>query len=292
MISFVLVTILIITMKIINFKDLFVNENSKCHLPPENSKIKIRHLIITRFMMEFPDRKKFKKIMFTEDYIKNSIRVMKKYLFPSLENQSCKDFIWILKIGNDADIDHIKSLLNFNKKFKSNYIYEKDLKNYVRDSSKGYDILITTRIDYDDRIYYNAVNDARKQIDINKPVFLHGYNKGLYYFEGLDKYSIFYDDNDKGFMSIFISLIVNLKKVNDTINVYDLGLHGLVKKNLLEIYKSYGIKEINYDPGFADISGNKFIWVRQSYSGSFFKNEHYPKRKKLFDFNLTEFYGK
>ena len=163
-------------------------------------------------------------------------------------------------------------------------IYEKDLKNYVRDSSKGYDILITTRIDYDDRIYYNAVNDARKQIDINKPVFLHGYNKGLYYFEGLDKYSIFYDDNDKGFMSIFISLIVNLKKVNDTINVYDLGLHSLVKKNLLEIYKSYGIKEINYDPGFGDMSERKFIWVRQNYSGSYYNNKKTPK-KEIFDFN-------
>ena len=166
-------------MNIINFKGLFVNENSKCYLPPENSKIKIRHLIITRFMMEFPDRKKFKKIMFTEDYIKNSIRVMKKYLFPSLENQSCKDFIWILEIGNDADIAHIKSLLNFNKKFKSNYIYEKDLKNYVRDSSKGYDILITTRIDYDDRIYYNAVNDARKQIDLINQYFYMDIIKGF-----------------------------------------------------------------------------------------------------------------
>ena len=42
-------------------------------------------------------------------YIKNGIRVLKKYLFPSLNAQSCKDFIWILTLGDDANMTYVKS---------------------------------------------------------------------------------------------------------------------------------------------------------------------------------------
>ena len=42
---------------------------------------------------------------------------MKKYLLNSLENQYCKNFVWILMLGNKADITHVKSLLNFNNVF-------------------------------------------------------------------------------------------------------------------------------------------------------------------------------
>lgn len=58
--------------------------------------------------------------------------------------------------------------------------------------NKGYNVLITTRIDYDDRIYYDAVNDVRKAINISKPLFLYGYNRGVYYFESDGKYYDYY----------------------------------------------------------------------------------------------------
>ena len=55
---------------------------------------------------------------------------MKKYLFPSLENQSCKNFIWILKLRDKDNIIYIKSLLNFTSIFEKDAIYEKDIRNY------------------------------------------------------------------------------------------------------------------------------------------------------------------
>ena len=48
---------------------------------------------------------------------------MKKYLFPSLENQSCRNFIWVLMFGDKAKIDFIKSLLDFDKSFNIIVIY-------------------------------------------------------------------------------------------------------------------------------------------------------------------------
>ena len=163
------------------------NPYEKCYLSPFISGIRIIHLIITRFMLDLIDKFGNKKI-YNEDYILNGIRVMKQYLLPSLDNQSCKNFIWILMLGNEANITYIKSLLNFNNSFDYDIIYEKNIKNYTRNLSKSYNVLITTRIDYDDKIYYDAVNDVRKAINPNKPILLYGYNSGVYYFEINGKY--------------------------------------------------------------------------------------------------------
>ena len=58
-------------------------------------------------MIEFVKINGFPKKIYTEEYILNGIRVMKRYLFPSLENQSCKQFIWILMLGNKANISYV-----------------------------------------------------------------------------------------------------------------------------------------------------------------------------------------
>lgn len=265
----------------------------KCYFSLDNSNMKIIHLIITRFIIEFYKIKEFSKKIYKEDYIQNGIRVMKKYLFPSLENQSCKNFIWILMLGNKANKTYIKSLLNFNNSFESEVIYQKDIKNYVRNLSKGFNVLITTRIDYDDRIYYDAVNDVRKAININRPLILYGYNRGVYYFESNGKYYDYYGNfKNQGTMSIFISLITVLNKVNDTYTIYDLGIHPHIRKNILKKYKSLGVKELNYEPAIFDNGGPKFVWVRQNYSGTYNLTRGIQKRLKINDFNLSKFYGK
>ena len=170
----------------------------------------------------------FKNKIYKEDYIQNGIRVMKKYLFPSLENQSCKNFIWILKLGDKANITYIKSLLNFTTVFEKDVIYQNDIRNYTRKITKGYDILITTRIDCDDRLYYDSVHDVIKAINIDKPMALYGYNRGAYYFESDNSYyDVTQEYKNQG--SIFASLIAILSKVNDTYNIFDLGTQQIIK---------------------------------------------------------------
>ena len=46
----------------------------------------------------------------------------------------------------------------------------------------GYNILIITLLDNDDRIYYDAVSDLRKVFNINILISIYGYNSGLHYF--------------------------------------------------------------------------------------------------------------
>lgn len=262
----------------------------KCYLSLVN--VRIIHLIITRFLIEFYHSNEFPKKLYAEEYIPNGIRVMKKYLLPSLENQSCKNFTWVLMLGNKANITYINSLANFNNSFESKIIYQKDIKYFVRNITKGFDALITTRIDYDDIIYYDAVNDVRKAINMNKPILLYGYNRGIYYFEKEGKFYDFYRTyKNEGCMSIFASLIIALNKVNDTYIVYDLITHTKIRKRLLEKYKSYGIKKLVYEPAIFDSGDPKFAWVRQKYSGSYIKNKM-KKQLIINNFNLNKFFGK
>ena len=106
------------------FDQKIINSNhyEKCYLPSENMNIKISHLIITRFLIEFFYENGFPEKLYKEDYIPNAIRVMKKYLFPSLENQSCKNFIWILMVGDKVNMTYIKSFFDFKNSFKKEII--------------------------------------------------------------------------------------------------------------------------------------------------------------------------
>ena len=143
----------------------------------------------------------------------NGIRVMKTYLFPSLKNQSCKEFKWVLMLGDEANMTYIKSLLDVKNSFESIMIYKKDIKYFIRNITKGYDILITTRIDYNDRIYYDSVDDVRKEINIYKPMIVYLYDSGLNYYEKDNTYYEFnYSYYNQGVMSIFVSLIVVIEE--------------------------------------------------------------------------------
>ena len=193
-------------------------------------------------------------------------------------------------LGNEANITYIKSFFSFNSSFETVIIYSKNIKNYIRNIAKGFDYLITTRIDYDDIIYYDAVNDVRKSININRPMFLYGYNRGLIYFESDGKFCEYRAYKTEGALAIFLSLITVLNKVNDTYTIYDLGKHYEVRKTILEKYKSFGIKELNYEPAIFDIGTPKFVYVRQNKSINYDRHRYqFEKKLKLNNFNINEF---
>lgn len=273
--------------------DKFNNNFDKCYYSSDNYNLKIIHLIITRFMIEFHPYDGFPKKIYEKSYIFNGIRVLSKYLFPSLENQSCKKFIWVLMIGDKANKTYIESLLQFNFSFDYKIIYQKSIKTYIRKITKGYHILITSRIDYDDLIYYDAVNDVRKEINIHKPIQIYGYNRGVFFYEIDNKYYEFYKKVHKnGAMSVFISLIIVLNKVNDSYTVYDLGVHYNIRKYLLKSYKSFGIANLDYEPAIFDNGDTKFVWVRQKFSGKYEQSKRLKNNLKLYNFNITKFFGK
>ena len=271
-----------------NKVDEFIS-NDKCYLSVREPNIKIIHFIITRFLVDLAQNT-LKNILYTKDYIMNGIRLLKNNLIPSLERQNCKNFSFILIVGSKVNISFIKSLIGFNNSFPTYIIFQNELKAFIRSSTKLFDVLITTRIDYDDLIYFDAVNDVRKAINIHKPMLLYGYNSGVFYFESNKKFYEYYALNKYGALGIFLSLIINLKYVNDSYTIYDMGAHNHVARNLLNKYKSFGIKELNYEPFIYDSGDFKFVYVRQKFSNNYNGTFKIMKIKKSIQFNLTKFF--
>ena len=87
-------------------------------------------------------------------------------------------------------------------------------------------------------------------------------------------------------------ILIILNKVNDTYSIFDLGSHILVKGVLLNKFKTFGLKEIKYDPGIFDCGDIKYIWVRQNYSGIYEFTKSIKHSLKEYKLNLTKFYGK
>lgn len=261
----------------------------RCYFPIDISNVKIIHIVITRFLTPFKFPKDFDKMIYNGEYIKNGIRVIKKYLLPSLEKQICKDFTWLIVTGNKNNINNIKSLLNLKTSFNWEIIHQNNLKKYLRNASKGFDVLITSRIDYDDRIYYDAVNDVRKSINLRKPMVIYGYNRGGYYFESNGKYYDYYVQSKIGALGIFLSLITVLKRVNDSYSIFEIGPHPQVSKILKRNYKYFGINKLDYEPGIFDTGSFKFVYVRQKYSHSIKSISSVISKTKPINFNLNKF---
>lgn len=90
---------------------------------------------------------------------------------------------------------------------------------------------------------------------------------------------------------IFCSLIIVLGKVNDIYTIYDIGLHPTVRRDLLNNYKLYGLKNINYEPAIFDNGDPKFVYVRHNDSLTLNYTQRIKNRLKLYNFNINKLYN-
>ena len=89
---------------------------------------------------------------------------------------------------------------------------------------------------------------------------------------------------------MFISLVYYINKLNDTYNIYDIGDHSRIKSLFLNISKSFGIDDINYNPFEFENNNPKYIWIRQKYSSSIGSSNNLKSRFRLRDFNSSYIY--
>ena len=65
----------------------------------------------------------------------------------------------------------------------------------------------------------------------------------------------------------------------------------MLEKIVLKNYKSYGIKQLNYEPAIFESGDLKYVYVRQNYSLSYNRYK-ITKNLKAINFSLSKFYGK
>lgn len=132
------------------------------------------HLILTRFFCF-----NLNLDIFDETLLSNGLYFLKKYLIPSLENQTNKNFTHILLINDN----HIKSnsltirqLYDLKPNYKFKVLTISEFKEF-RQSIKSSDVIIS-RID-NDAVYNNAVEDTQQHFDETQNLKFYGYRNGI-----------------------------------------------------------------------------------------------------------------
>lgn len=138
----------------------------------------MEHFIIIRFSVLFNNRNEFIKkshILFSDDRLKHRLKLFKNFCFPTIKNQTLKDFKVIILYDEKLpelyynelydivkDEDYIiLHKWNINDNLKKNIWLKPYIKNYDEDK-----YIITTRLDDDDMIHSN-INKLLKRY-INK----------------------------------------------------------------------------------------------------------------------------
>jgi len=117
----------------------------------------VKHFVITRF--QYPKEYKF---------MEERIELFNKFTKPSICNQTCKDFEWIILGNPDVDIPIKHKFISGEGEGKApacwvnaKELYQRHI-DYMVKESKGEDLVLMTRVDNDDILLPNYVENAQR----------------------------------------------------------------------------------------------------------------------------------
>lgn len=254
--------------------------------------MKIKHLVITRFMSE--QFGKSDSELFNDEFLKESFDLLKNHLLKTLSIQTNKNFELIILIHDRIPDEKISFIYNiqFNYDFQITIIRKNKLEDFVQSFNSDYDFVITSRIDYDDHIYKNVVETTQKQVDPNYSVQLYGLNNGVSIINGETEPHLMSINYEKvGYFSVFVSLIINTKKIKTLFSVYKLGDHSRICKTMKEEYKKLGIDKISDIKIERDKTNEiRYIWLRHKNSQTVKTLGKYHRTKQIIkNLNLDDF---
>lgn len=207
----------------------------------------MKHFIITRFFSYPFGRSKEEMLSFLDDKrLEDGFEILKKHFIKTIENQINRNFEIIILIYDNLPMSSVEFLNEIKCDNKITILHMKDLDEYVNGVSDG-DIVITTRLDYDDFIHKNCVDDVQKIAANTECMKLYGLNNGCSMAD--DEICYYHHPNYVnvcGFFSCFETLIVNTSVYKSPITIYTLGEHSHVFKEIKNFNKNVKI-EIDKD---------------------------------------------
>jgi len=201
--------------------------------------MKIKHYVIVNFMSWQPvgwDREVGDPLLEQQ-----RLATLEKYLLPSLERQTSRDFTLILYIGKQLSTtarDYLRSIkTTFPVIVGESGAMAAELKTAWAEN----DCVITSKMADDDMPWEGAATEVRRIAEQGLSFVIHGYRRGIVYVEGKGIMNWRYP-NDYGHLAIFMSLIRTTEAEPMSIN--DLGKHNEVRTNAERDYKKFGLKEL------------------------------------------------
>jgi len=147
--------------------------------------MKIKHIVITRLAVNWTNHKNFKQDW--NVWVDESIGFMDQLCRPSLKNQSNQDFTLLSLV--DESIDDFGDVLpneNILKVQSNNGNYPKgnilmEINKYVKSVSNEYDAIITTRLDRDDCLHKDFIDNTQTLLkNCNKNTYVDIKNSFTY----------------------------------------------------------------------------------------------------------------
>lgn len=130
--------------------------------------MKIKYIIITRFNLDYKKIVKENLRTDPEEWLENRIKLFFDYCYPSLLNQSDKDFEWWVFFDVQTSSDIIDNISERDKaglikfKFSSWGEFREDIQTELNSISESYDYLLNARIDSDDAISKFNIAEVKK----------------------------------------------------------------------------------------------------------------------------------
>lgn len=132
-----------------------------------------KHFLITRFNLRNPewDVTKNNEKLLTDEWMNERMWFFENFCFPSVVNQSCQDFEWLLYFDSttsDLIKNRVASLISKHPFIKVFFIngmpaFASEVKNYIIANTSQYHYLITSRIDNDDAIHREFIGEIQNQ---------------------------------------------------------------------------------------------------------------------------------
>lgn len=228
---------------------------------------KIKHFVIMRFFTF--DDPKYPYDIYDVNFLKQQI-ILARNALGSLENQTNKNFDLVFMVNSkffsDSKYEFIFSLLKNSTSLPITFIKRNDIKLLTKGAINEYDYVITSRMDFDDFIYKDAIAIAQSKVDECDSILAHGYCKGYIYRHGSELYNFTHMCKGTGFVAVLMSLILksSFAKNLPLINVYSFK-HGSIKTGMERFLKKNHIEfsENMFQP---DSSTRAFIYFRHEAS--------------------------
>ena len=272
-------------------------------------KPRIKYYVFTRFYNTYACDAMPKEDFLSIFHLRKKLDIFKKFAYPSLLSQSNQNFVVLLMVHDNIpevvydellllvkDNDNIRLIKNSEIDSRLNdkvYLLSSALTNYISDdiNTNQYDYLITSRFDYDDMLYSDAVHDIQTSITEDTLIKYFGFKNGCTLDYNKNELFKFNKKSDVGLISIGLSMIVNLNVYNNlSFNVY-WGHHSkmrdeFIDKKLPEINEVYELSdEYLNSTDFWEAKETKFpAWVyvrhnesKSAYLGRFERKLHYSE---------------
>ncbi len=134
-----------------------------------------KHLLITRFNLKNPEWKQLTKnneSLLDDSWMNERLELFANYCFPSISNQSNQNFEWLLYFDSTTSETHkskIAEIIGNKTNIKSFFIdgmpvFNESIIKYVEENIST-EYLITSRIDNDDCIHKDFINEIQKHFD-------------------------------------------------------------------------------------------------------------------------------